>query len=273
MDVSPGAVRSSAPTPLIDHAASETVAAVSTMLTAVTEVLPPVVSTPAPVFGHVPPVDDTVHANDVPPLSTVVESNPVNAASRVSDNKVAAGLNHDSNSDDDDDVSFVHATTNSDAGDMDGNVDDDADNAADISDNGDDDLTSNKRELSDGSGSDNAERLSHPSKKGKAIDLYSPDLFDSVVTEAVLVPLPHDDDFLTDPLNSDYVDELPGLSPANDSMDSPLSQFTPNVPAVNPVLPSSSSSGFEMFISRKTRPQPVFGSSILSKSGRSNPSH
>ena len=80
-------------------------------------------------------MDDTVHANDVPPLSTVVESSPVNAVYRVSDNKVAAGVNNDSNSDDDDDVSSVHATTNSNAGDMD-NVDDDDDNAADISDNG-----------------------------------------------------------------------------------------------------------------------------------------
>ena len=192
----------------------------------------------------------------------------------MSENQVAAGLNHNSHNDDDDDGSSVHATTNSDADDIDdANVDDDDDNAADISDNGDDDQTSNKRELSEDSGSDNvAGRLSHPSKKGKAIDLYSPDFLDSVVTETALVPLPHDDDFLADPLNPDYVDELPGLSPANDSMDSPLSQFTPNVPAVNPVLPSSSSSGFEMFISKKTRPQPVFGSNSLSKSGRIHPS-
>ena len=135
-------------------------------------------------------------------------------------------------------------------------------------------LPPHKRVLSEHSGSDSSEgSLSHSTKKGKSQDL-SPNLFDSL-SDAASVPLPVDDDTdndlnLTSPPDPEnFADISPSMTQA--SLDSFLTTIAPNKPAVRTVS-QSSSSGQEMFISRKTRPQPVYGTGNSSKSKRGDSS-
>ena len=132
---------------------------------------------------------------------------------------------------------------------------------------------SRKRVLSAGDSSDSSsdESFSRHRKKGKAIQAAlshlgdSPDLFDPV-SRAASTPLPDDFDPELDlnmdtPTDPDHVDEPIRSTMATDSHDYPLTQKTPivktRIPA--PTASQSSSSGFDMFISRKTRPRPVVG--------------
>ena len=132
---------------------------------------------------------------------------------------------------------------------------------------------SRKRVLSAGDSSDSSsdESFSRHRKKGKAIQAAlshlgdSPDLFDPV-SRAASTPLPDDFDPELDlnmdtPTDPDHVDEPIRSTMATNSHDYPLTQKTPIVktciPA--PTASQSSSSEFDMFISRKTRPRPVVG--------------
>ena len=116
-----------------------------------------------------------------------------------------------------------------------------------------------KRDHSDDSASDSStSSLVHHQKKGKVIAealsrlVSSPDL----PASPILFP-----DTPTNPVNPS---EKLSSAPTNDSTDYPLTQATP----VHKSTPASqeSSSAFEMFLSKKTRPRPVFGTGHVTRS-------
>ena len=117
-----------------------------------------------------------------------------------------------------------------------------------------------KRERSDDSSSDSSDGspLRHR-KKGKAIG----QALSRLLNVASSTPIPDDDDerspdLISDPpVDPDNVAE-PSLYADTDCTDYPLTQPTPIVkPSVS--ASQSSSSGLDMFLSQRTRPQPVVG--------------
>ena len=120
-----------------------------------------------------------------------------------------------------------------------------------------------KRERSDDSSSDSSDGspLRHR-KKGKAIG----HALSRLLTVASATPIPDDDDerspdLISDPPGNPANVAEPSLSVDTDCTDYPLTQPTPIVkPSVPKASASqSSSSGLDMFLSQRTRPQPVVG--------------
>jgi hypothetical protein len=150
------------------------------------------------------------------------------------------------------------------------NEDKDTGFSADVEENGSTSLAT-KRGWSDSSESSD-DSASHPRKREKAIGAVNSALEPEPVLCAADIPLPDDDDdefspdlFSNTPKDPVTVDDKESPFPAKDTMDSPSTPIPPNRPRVG-AASQSSSSGLSQFLSKRTRPEPVYGSGLRSKS-------